>query len=229
VKVVVLAPFRDAAGRGDLWRWVRKWIARSYDFPVFTADAGGDQFSIGASRNLAARDAGNWDVALFHDVDTIAHPDAVRMAVDMAWSSDKMIVAADAHMYCDRPSSARIMASGSAAFARPASFDDKGIYARPSGGVLAVNRRVFEAVGGYMELTGYGYEDLVFLQSCGLFAGGYDWVPGHITLHLWHEPSKHTADTRRNRQIWQNLANYRRLRNPAGARKYLAGFGHVVP
>lgn len=229
VDAVVLVPMRLSESRWPVWNFVSDWIGR-YNLPVFTADSDTEVFSPGAARNAAASAAGYWDVAVFHDADTIAHPDAVAQAIDMAANSRRMVVAADSHMYCDRASSQRIMASGVPAFARPDSFDEHGIYQKPCSGVFAVNRDLFTRVGGYLEgLTGWGYEDLVFLQMCGIFGDGNTWVPGHITLHLWHEPSPRDADTESNKQVWQTLTGYRRRGDRDGARRYLASLGHRVP
>jgi glycosyltransferase involved in cell wall biosynthesis len=196
--------------------------------PIHVGDNLGE-FSPAAARNHAARLAGDWDVAVFHDSDTIAHPDAIAQAVNMAANTMQMVVAADSHMYCDKPSSQRIMASGSPAFARPASFDERGIYLRPCSGVFAVNRELFDRVGGYVEsLHGWGYEDLVFLQQCGIFGDGNTWVPGHITLHLWHPPAEKTSDTATNKAVWHTLTKFRRMKDPTGAAKYLATLGHVL-
>ena len=230
MRTVILTPFRSSPVRAPLWKWVQGWIGDHYDFPVFAADCDGVPFRSGAARNAAARLAGDWDVALVHDADTIAHPDAVAEAVRLAAESPRMVVAGDSHMYCDAVSSARIMASGSPAFARPASFDDRSVYAKPCSGVFAVSRSTWDRVGGYVEsLAGWGYEDLTFLQCCSLFAGGHTWVPGHITLHLWHPPESRDSDTARNQHVWKMLANYRRLGVPQQARQYLRSLGHRVP
>ena len=212
-----------------MWQWVRGWISDNYDMPLFVGDNAGS-FSPSAARNNAAKLAGDWDVAIFHDADTIAHPEAVAQAVDMATHSMQMVVAGDSHMYCDQASSARIMRSGIPMFPRPAEFGINGIYERPCSGVFAVNRDVFQAVGGYVEsLHGWGYEDLVFLQCCGIFAGGNSWVPSHITLHMWHPESPRNSETTRNKAVWQQLTAYRRRSDRSGAREYLRGLGHHVP
>ena len=229
MRTVILTPYRPTEARDAVWRWVRGWITENYDHPLFVGDCAGE-FSPSTARNNAAKAAGDWDVAIFHDADTIAHPEAVAQAVDMAANSMQMVVAADSHMYCDQPSSSRIMSSGVPAFARPDSFDHNGIYQRPCSGVFAVHRELFEKVGGYVEsLSGWGYEDLVFLQCCGIFAAGNTWIPGHITLHLWHPPSPRTHNTSRNRRVWRELTTYRRRNDPVGAKRYLAQLGHHVP
>lgn len=229
-KVAILVPYRRQPERERNWRFVQAWIKTNYDYPVFVADSTGPVFSVAQARNNAARNAGDWDVAILHDADTIAHPDAITKAVDMAADSHKMVVAGDSHMYCDRASTKRIMFSGVPMFPRPDRFDEQGIYQKPCSGIVAVSRKTWDSVGGYVHtLQGYGFEDLVFLQSCGVFADGHTWIPGHITLHLWHPLSERNADTNFNKMVWQTLTKYRRRRDIDGARKYLATLGHIVP
>lgn len=230
MKTVILTPYRPSSSREPLWRFVQDWINGNYDYPRFVSDSDGEPFSAGQARNRAAKLAGQWDVALVHDADTIAHPEAVRHAVAEAAASMRMVFAGDSHMYCDPRSSQRIMDCGVPAFARPASFDDKGVYGRPSGGVFAINRRLWDAVGGYVEnLTAWGFEDLVLLQCCGIFGEGHGYIPGHITYHLWHPPTPPTADTRFNEQIWRTVTDFRIRRDRDGARQFLAGLGHNIP
>lgn len=226
---VILTPYRTAAGRDRNWAFVRDWIAEHYPHRIVVGDNDGD-FSPAAARNNAAAAAGHWDVAIFHDADTIAHPDAVAQAVELAARTHQMVVAADSHMYCCPASSDRIRATASAAFARPNTFDTDGIYERPCSGVFAVSRQLWEATGGYVaSLHGWGYEDLVLLQQANLFGAGNTWIAGHITLHLWHPPAQRTAQTATNKQVWQQLTRFRRNRDPQRARRYLADLGHTVP
>jgi len=228
MRSVIPTPSRPQPGRDHLWQFVKQWIGDHYPMPIFVGDNDGD-FSRAAARNHAAALAGDWDVAVFHDCDTIAHPEAVAQAVDLAAHSMQMVVAGDSHMYCCPASSRRIIDSGSPAFARPNSFDEHGIYTRPCSGIFAVHRDLFERVGGYVELPGWGYEDLVFLQMCGIFGAGNTWVPGHITLHLWHPPAPRDHHTDTNKHIWQTLTGYRIRADRDGARRYLATLGHTVP
>lgn len=230
MRTVILTPYRASVEREPVWRFVQGWMADNYSYPLFVSDSDSEPFSPAQARNRAAFSAADWDVALVHDADTIAHPEAVRYAVAEAAASMRQVFAADSHMYCDPRSSQRIVDCGVPAFARPVSFDDRGVYGRPSGGVFAVSRRLWDAVGGYVEnLTAWGFEDLVFLQCCGLFGEGHTYVPGHITYHLWHPPSPPTADTRFNEQVWRTVTDFRIHRNRDGARHFLAGMGHSVP
>ena len=229
MRTVVLVPYRPNPQRDPVWGFVKSWITRHYNYPLFVADCDGDPFSIAQARNKAALDAGDWDVAVIHDADTIAHPEAVQRAVAEASASMRQVFTCDSHMYCDRSSSQRIMDSGWPMFPRP-DFTDRGAYQKPSGGIFAVSRKLFDAVGGYVEsLVAYGYEDLVFLQCCGVFGEGHGYIPGHINLHLWHPPSTQSMDSRFNEQVWQTMTEHRIRRDQIGARHYLSTLGHTVP
>lgn len=232
VDTVILIPYRNngCSYRGRNFAFTLNWWRTNHPkFRIHVGDSLGE-FSRSEARNNAARMAGDWDVALFADADTIAHPDAVAQAVHSAANSMQMVVTGDSHMYCDRASSERIHESGVPAFPRPQSFDNTGIYEKPCSGIFAINRDLFNKVGGYVEsLTGYGYEDLVFLQMCGIFGAGNNWVPGHINLHLWHPKSARTDATATNKRVWQQLTKYRMRADRDGARRYLATLGHTVP
>lgn len=230
LNVVICTPYRPTPSRNTLWDWVRDWIADHYPYPVFVADSFDDDvFSPAQARNNAARLAGDWDVAVFHDADTIANMSSVTKAVDLASRSMRMVVAGDKHMYCSPESTEQIMAHRSALPAEP-DDDGRGLYTNPCSGVFAVSRKLWDAVGGYVEgLHGWGYEDLVFLQMCGIWGDGNTWIPGHTTYHLWHPPSERDAATETNKAVWQQLTRYRRNRDPQGARHYLASLGHKVP
>lgn len=229
---VVLIPYRSSGCgyRSRNFAFTLNWWRTNHpDFRIYVADAVGE-FSRSQARNNAARMAGEWDVALFADADTIAHPDAVTEAAHLAATTMRMVVAGDSHMYCDQPSSERIIASGVPSFPRPDRFDTKGIYEKPCSGIFAISRTLFDQTGGYVEhLHGWGYEDLVFLQQCGIFGDGNTWIPGHITLHLWHPPSDRDQDTKYNRTVWKTLTRYRQRRDAHGAKSYLAELGHHIP
>lgn len=230
-RTVVLIPYRNTGCpyRARNFAFTLNWWRTHHPhFLIHIGDNEGE-FSRSAARNNAAKMAGEWDAAVFADADTIAHPDAVNQAVNEAVNSMQMVVAADSHMYCDPTSSKRITDTGMPAFPRPDSFDTKGIYAKPCSGIFAINRNLFEKTGGYVEtLKGWGYEDLVFLQQCGIFGDGNTWIPGHITLHLWHPPSDSDQDTRYNKTVWQTLSKYRRRKDARAAKNYLAELGHHI-
>jgi len=241
MKVAVLVPRREDHGRRDeIWAWVKGWMrAHHPDWPIYEGrDDDGEVFSMAKARNDAARMAGDWDVGLIMDADTVGPPDVVEDAVRRARHSLNLVVAGDTRMCMDVDSSDRIMRQG-VWFPRPDGCLPKtgtgasdSIYGEPSSGVMAISRRLWDATGGYVEsLAGWGYEDLVFLAQANLFGDGVMWMPRGILLHFWHPRSRLTDDTDRNHRVWQEIgalachANARDL-----VRDYLADqLGHTWP
>jgi len=225
--IAVMVPFRPHGTRNRLWEFTRNWIADHYDYPVFTADTPNRAFNRGMARNNAARAAGDWDVGIFHDADTIAHPEAIEEAIDMAVATGKMVVAGDCFTYLSKGTTERILSTGDVGFVSAERYDEDGVYARPCSGVVVVTRKLFDAVGGYIEsFRGWGYEDLIFLTSCGIFGNGNTWVPHYGLLHLWHERAERDADTENNRMLWEHLVRIKDSGDRDGAIAWLRSQGH---
>lgn len=216
----------DGGRRDEIWPFVRDWYS-GQGFEIYEGHDPGP----GEARNLAAQAAGDWDVLLFADADTLAHPDAIRTAIEGAHREDRMVICGDSHMYMSEASSNRIL-GGSEWFCRPADFTNNSIYAKPCSGVFAVPRRLYERIGGYPGVGPHGQEDQIWFELCRIFNGQVAWVADHITLHLWHPPARRDASTpeaRRNYRIWQQLAKFRGPQAQEQARALLATVGHQIP
>lgn len=223
---------------------VTAWIDahHGYDISVGTSDR--TPFSPAQARNNAARTAGEWDVLLHWDGDTIAHPDAIREAAELAATSNKLVFAANAHTYCDELSTQRFIDTGLwfpaptdwpdtrtqyRAAGSSKQFDPKSIYRDPSGGILAVSRELWDATGGYCDSLGGddSYEDLVFFAQAQIFAAGITRVAG-MQLHLWHPPAPRVRGA--NHHHYHQLVRIMARPNAKKcARDYLAQLGHTVP
>lgn len=102
----VCIPWRPSPSRIKPYEAVRRYWAENFpDWPVVTADAGGEIFNLGASRNRAVEKA-ETDVVMLCDADTIVLPaENVQIAVDdpvgICWPAKiwKLIPAE----YADRP------------------------------------------------------------------------------------------------------------------------------
>lgn len=85
MKVVTLVPWRGGDElREQSWDIVRPYLER-FGWRIYLGDPEGP-WSRGAAINAAARDAGNWDVAVIADVDTIP-PEGLDAAVVTALRS----------------------------------------------------------------------------------------------------------------------------------------------
>jgi hypothetical protein len=239
LKVAILVPRRSDGGRRDeIWVWVKNWLETHHpEWPIFEGvDDVNETFSMGLARNDAARKAGDWDVGVLVDSDTIAHPDAVKAAVKNASNTRILWVAGDVRMRMDKTSSDRIL-NGGLWFPRPegerhpkGNVINEMCYGEPSSGVIAVNRTLWNATGGYIEsLQGWGWEDLAFITQCYIAGKGMAWVKNSPILHFWHERTPLTEDTDFNKQIWLKLHNFSTRRDIAGARAFLHDLGHTLP
>lgn len=230
MNTVICTPYRPDGGRRDLlWDFTQEWIETHHPrYLLAVGDSPGEKFNRGQARNAAAHAAGDWDVAVFWDSDTITAPDAVEEAIATAAVQDTMVIAGDVYMYLNQASTDRILAGGPI-IPRPVAIDDgRGIHVKPCSGIYAVSRTLFDRVGGFIEcFPDWSHEDLVFLTSCGIFGAGTWWVTGNSLLHLWHEPASVTEGSARNKEIWEGLLA--RWGDPRAARNYLASYGHKVP
>lgn len=239
MRVVVLVPFgTDHAERQRNWDYVRAWIGDKHGWKIYVGSSDRDPFSPAQARNHAVAVAGPWDVAVFWDSDSIAHPDAVREAVTLAADTDKLVIAGSGHTYMDELSTYRFLATG-LMFPQPTdwpdthrkrfTFDERSIYRDPCSGIFAVSRKLWQQTGGYVDSLGGqdSHEDLVFYAQCQIFGAGVTRVEG-MALHLHHPTAARVKGV--------NNALYRQLVAVMGkpdaqrkARTLLAQFGHLVP
>lgn len=235
--VAVVVPFGSmgCAWRDRNYRHVLHWIGKHHGgWPVVIGGSDRTPFAPAQARNRGAVSAGrDWDVIVFWDADTLAHPDAVVEAVGRAHADPVMVLAGDSHIYTDELSADRYLATG-LMFPKPRGDEAKpfgleGVYRRPCSGIVAVGRGLWEATGGYIDCLGGedSHEDLAFFQQCQIFGGGVQWVAG-IQVHLWHPPAARRNG--RNHAVWQQLASMRRRNVGVDVvRDYLASLGHRVP
>lgn len=234
-RVAVVIPFGSMGCefRERNYQYIRTWVARHHpEWPVYLGASDRNPFAPAQARNNGAALAGDWDVLVFWDADSIVHPDAAREAVRKAAADPVMVLACDSHIYTDQLSADRYLATG-LMFPKPRGdnsrpFSLEGIYRRPCSGVLAVGRELWTATGGYIDSLGGedSHEDLAFFQQCGIFGNGVEWVEG-IQIHLWHPPAPRSNG--RNFQVWKRLAALKRKGLDGPAREYLASLGHTVP
>ena len=239
MKVVVLVPV-DSMGcsyREQNWDFVRSWWTLHFDYPLYVGASDRTPFSPAQARNNAAHKAGDWDVAIFADADTLVAPEAVREAVRIAADTDEMVLASTAHTYMDRFSTERYLETGMM-FPVPTDwpdtvperfkFDPRSIYRAPCSGVLAVSRTLWEQTGGYVDSLGGqdSHEDLIFWQQAVIFGAGVARVPG-MQIHLWH-PTADRIEGDNHRHYHRLVAMTDQPDARERAAEYLADLGHRV-
>lgn len=236
---MALVPFgTDHAERQRNWDFVRTWIKERHGWPIYVGSSDRTPFAPAQARNRAARAAGHWDVAVFWDSDSIAHPDAVREAVRVAADTHKLVIAGSGHTYMDQLSTERYLATR-LMFPQPTdwpdtkrkrfTFDDRSVYRDPCSGIFALSRTLWEQTGGYVDSLGGqdSHEDLIFWQQATIFGAGVTRVEG-MKLHLWHPTAARVAGD--NHRHYHHLVQITGRPNAATlARNYLAKLGHATP
>jgi hypothetical protein len=179
MRVVTLVPWRPGDPRREWCFDVTRPALERLGYEIFTGDSVGP-WARAAAVNRASEAAGNWDVALVSDSDTIPEPGAIRRAV--AWVAD---TGGGARPHGERwmltKEGALVFAQRGPSTLKPAHFATRYV----GGGLLVVARRGWEAVGGFDErFIEWGREDSVMNVNL-LVKASWDRLPGNA-WHLWH-------------------------------------------
>jgi hypothetical protein len=186
-----------------LWDWARPFLEQ-IGWPIFEGDAPHDVFNRSAAINAAARKAGEWDVALIADADTVQQVSAAHEAAEIA--GDGLVIPWTHRIKLSAEGTEKLARHGTGAVT---DWDrDKRDTTRPWGGgaTVVVSRTTFEAVGGFDEnFRGYGNEDLAFRAAVETLVGPTQRTAG-LVWHLHHRPVPRVgtvlAATRENQTRW---------------------------
>lgn len=213
---VILIPWRS---NGDPLRErnlqaVLEWY-KPLGLPVVFGDTDHQPFNRGAARNAAARAAGDWDVALIADADTIAMHSVVLEALELARVNGQLIIPHDDFYRMNRRGTQTFLGNPNYYRDNPKKVLNLTGWPRidksmmPSG-ALVISKASFEAMGMYEEgFVGWGYEDSAFLLDAAATIGvtrlsGMLW-------HLYHRPDYGTmADRRANEELLRQAGGSRR-------------------
>jgi hypothetical protein len=188
VKVVILVPWRP----GD-YRRERNWLCtqrylEEYAWPIYLGDSEG-LWARGRAINQAAEDAGDWDVAVICDADTIGEHSTVRQAVLEARARQAGIRPHDRLFMLSPEQSADFMRFGP--HGTVINFKTQ---VNKGGGILVVDRRAWDTIGGYDEaFEEWGHEDS-HLNTRLLAQADWDMMAAPA-WHLWH--GRETRNTKR--------------------------------
>lgn len=169
MRKVVCVPWRGGQrDREDAWDRVRAQYER-LGLEIVTGDSGHQRFHRAASRNAAAKNAGDWDVALFSDADVLLDPRNVPAALDAAYLLDVVVFPHDRYHRLDPRERVHLAST-----------------APTNGGALALSREAWEYVGGYDErFAGWGYEDAAFRLATETLLGQPERIAGYMR-ELFH-------------------------------------------
>jgi hypothetical protein len=188
MRTVILLPWRSDNGwREKLWAHCHAvWEREFPDWPIYIGLSDDGPFQRSQAINRAAEAAGEWDVALIIDGDTISDPQAVRAAVAHAHETGALAIAHRARLMLTKHATHQVLAG------RKVPASDRRSVSRvwqdSVSCAVAVSRKTWELVDGFDErFIGWGFEDTAFYVACETLTG----KPGRFEqaecLHLWHE------------------------------------------
>jgi hypothetical protein len=224
-RVVVLVPYRAGDPvRDRAWKFVKgRWEAQGWPIYVGTHEDG--PWNASAARNAAAKLAGNWDVAVFTDADTVPRDfETIRRAVALAGSTGSFVRPYRRYINLDEPASEAVLKSGvlPATPARPDRWvDGAKVLTNATGGIAIVPRDLFEKVRGYDErFAGWGSEDTAFGIAASVM-GGFRQTDGEV-WHLWHPSQERDPQAPQYRANVALRQRYLQARRPAMMRELIA-------
>lgn len=233
MKTVVAIPYRAAdERRQQLFDFTTQWLADKHQgWPVHIGASPDGPFNRGAAINDAAAQT-DWDILVVHDADNISDPDTLHEAAELAHATGKVVYPFETYTYLDQHSSDRIMAGGTwfvAPELHPQQTFRTTVRHKHYSGIQVIPCSAYEAVGGYIELTGWGADDAIMNTLFDVYANGSQWLQGGA-FHLWHPANRNDPrdkDNVRNHQIWDRVKSF--STRSAALRKYLANIGHHIP
>lgn len=192
MRCVTLVPYRAGDFKRDRnWQIVLRHL-RELGWPIMVGDSVGPWSRAQAINNAAAA-AGDWDIALINDADTVGEPQRIRDAATIAYEMKGAIRPHD-HLWMLR-------SDQTADFARQGpegTIINWKTKLNPGGGLLVVSRSAWDTVGGYdPKFIEWGHEDS-HLNTRLLAECFWDIIPGNA-YHLYHH-----RDTRKTAQTWAN-------------------------
>lgn len=185
MNVVVLVPLRPDGGHRDrLWAHCRNLWEQRHGWPIYEGLHLDGPFNRSQAVNLAAEAAGEWDVAVIIDSDVICAPDSVTAAVDLAWQSDRMVVAHDERVMLNQRGTDQVLGGFHGSW-RARQMVER-VWLDSVSCCIAVSRRLWDLAGPFDErFVGWGREDTAFRIACEVETGPIVKVCGE-TFHLWH-------------------------------------------
>ncbi|MCW2518495.1 MAG: glycosyltransferase [Mycobacterium sp.] len=218
MRTVILVPYRSDGGRRDeLWKFTRGWLERHHPtYQIYVGESPEGLFNRSAAINRAAKEAGEWDVAVVCDSDTVVPPAQFEEAVSAANRTGLLASALNRVVELSRESTDRLLTGADLDLRqlkkdRTRTKDDM-----TQSSVIAVPRALWDAVGGFdEEFCGWGCEDNAFWLAATVFGGGEPLRVDGSAFHLWHElASKIKLFDPIFRNNFKRLRHYKRAETP---------------
>lgn len=176
MKVLLAFPWRGDKERTPIFEVVKPAVRALYPFDgAITTDSLHKPFNRAASRNLAVVHALrlHYDVIVLCDADSIPEQEPLERAIDAAYTTGGLHVPFDVVRVLSRKS----LHNGRDWDSRPVLYS----YGPSCGGIYIIRPSEWVQAGGMDErITGWGYEDQIFLVAVNTFLGGYTNYPGQL-------------------------------------------------
>lgn len=190
MNVAVLVPRRADHGRRDqIWAWVKnRWETERPDWQLVEGHHYDGPFNRSAAINQAARDAGDFDLAIIADSDSFVGPEQIAAAVATCARTGQMTLAYDRFCYLNHKMSDDVMDGFLGDWYKGVEWYMPGTCSS----MVLVTRAVWDEAEGFDEgFIGWGFEDVAFSHKAQTFGEGLQRIPGDL-WHLHHAPAPHT-------------------------------------
>lgn len=219
MRVVILVPRRNDGGHRDrLWDYVRAYLEAGLpDWEIYEGHHQQGPFNRSKAINTAAKDAGEWDVALIADSDTISDLAALKVGAEIAAAHKLMINCHDLRIMLTENATTQILdrKAGPIKGWQRRGFVERIWYESPSSSVI-VRRDLWDRVGGFDEkFVGWGHEDSAFRYACETIADAPMLRVAANAYHLWHPESPEVS--RRSRTRMDNMARMQKYQTAANS------------
>ena len=143
-----------------------------------------DTYNLSLARNIASQKAGDWEVAVIHDADTVINPQQIIAGVEAAYETGAVTYPYDERWELDFTGTKMLLADETSNWQQHLTKYTRN---QPLGGCIIVRRDLMELVRGFdTGFVGWGHEDGAFAIACQILSGKLlQRIPGK-SLHLEH-------------------------------------------
>lgn len=185
--VPVLVPRRaDHGYRDEVWKFLQDRYWSGLPYRIVEGEHAEGPFNRSAGINAAAREAGNWDVAVIADADTWVPSAQLADAVGLARATGRLVSALTSVVELSEDFTAEVIRCGTI---DPFAMTVDRVRVEEmvtQSSMLVVPRTLFDRIGGFDEnFVGWSAEDNAAWRTASLVGGEPLRVRG-CAFHLWH-------------------------------------------
>lgn len=160
--------------------------------PIYEGHHDIGPFNRSAAVNAASEAAGDWDVALIIDSDTVSEPEAVQKAIARAHQTGGLVVAHNKRHMLTEAATKKILGGDRSNWKRGGMV--RRTYLDSVSCAVAISRETWDKIGGFDDrFEGWGFEDTAFHIAVETITGlPIETIPGDC-FHLWHATGPETS------------------------------------